>query len=181
MTEQSTVDPIDMKQQIREAIFLTIANHFPRLKFIDKKRYLFYGLSGIDIKGKCSIVGPLTIRPIGGASNIEIGKGTFLNTEIRFGCPRDKVIIGNNCHIGARVCFETISHDLKYDPLEGRRNISKPIVVEDQVWIGCGAIILQGVTIGEGSVVAAGAVVTKDVPPRTIYGGVPAKLIKVIE
>jgi maltose O-acetyltransferase len=170
-----------MKQQIQEAVFLTLANHFSRLKFLDRRRYLFYRWSGIKIKGKCSIFGPLAIRPIGKASNIEIGKGTFLNSEIRFGCPRDKVIIGDNCHIAARVCFETVSHGLKYDSVKGRGAHSKPIVIKDRVWIGCGAIILQGVTIGEDSVVAAGAVVTKDVPPKTIYGGVPAKFIKEIE
>lgn len=170
-----------MKQYIQEALFLTLANHFTRLKFLDKRRYLLYKLSGIKVKGKCSIFGPLIIRPIGKSGNIEIGEGTFLNTEIRFGCPQEKVKIGDNCHIASRVCFETVSHGLKYDLEKGRGAYSKPIIVKDRVWIGCGAIILQGVTIGEEAVVAAGAVVTKDVPPRTIYGGVPAKLIKEIE
>jgi acetyltransferase-like isoleucine patch superfamily enzyme len=57
---------------------------------------------------------------------------------------------------------------------------TKPIVIEDQVWIGCGAIILQGVRIGKGAVVAAGAVVCSDVAPMTVVGGVPAKLIKTL-
>lgn len=56
--------------------------------------------------------------------------------------------------------------------------VVSPIVIESNVWIGAGATILPGVTIGENSVVAAGAVVTKDVPPNTIVGGVPAKFIK---
>jgi acetyltransferase-like isoleucine patch superfamily enzyme len=54
------------------------------------------------------------------------------------------------------------------------------IVIEDNAWIGAGAIILDGVRVGRGAVVAAGAVVTQDVPPHTIVGGVPAKVIKVI-
>ena len=54
----------------------------------------------------------------------------------------------------------------------------KPIQFEDKVWLGANVTILQGVTIGEGAIVAAGAVVTKDVAPRTIVGGVPAKFIK---
>jgi maltose O-acetyltransferase len=166
---------------MREFIFLLIANNFPRLKFSDKFKYRFYRLAGLNVKGKCIIYGPLIIRPIGKASNIEIGQGTFINTEVRFGCPTDKVIIGKNCLIGPRVCFETMNHGFEYVPNVGRGGWSKPIVVEDEVWIGCGAIILQGVTIRKGAVIAAGAVVIKDVPAKTIYGGVPAKLIKTIE
>jgi len=170
-----------IKQQLREAIFLTIANHFSRLKILDSRRYLLYRFAGIKVIGKCSIFGPLTIRPIGKASNIEIGIGTFLNTDIRFGCPKEKIIIGNNCLIAPRVCFETVGHGLKFDSAKGRGVNSKPIVVEDEVWIGCGAIILQGVTIGKGSVVAAGSVVNKNVPSGCVYGGIPARLIKSIE
>jgi acetyltransferase-like isoleucine patch superfamily enzyme len=165
----------------REAIFLTIANHFTRLKIFDRYRYLFFKFSGIKINGKCVIFGPLTIRPIGKASNIEIGKGTFINTDIRFGCPSSKIIIGKNCQIAPGVCFETVNHGIVYEPNKGRGGWSMPILIEDEVWIGCGAIILQGVTIGKGSVVAAGAVVNKNIPPKTIYGGVPARLIKKIE
>ena len=170
-----------MIQKFKEAVFLTIANHFTRLKSLDRFRYLFYKLSGIKIHGKCTIFGPLTIRPIGKASNIEIGKGTFLNTEIRFGCPKDKITIGKNCQIGPRVCFETVNHGLVYDKQKGRGVWTKPIIIEDEVWIGCGAIILQGVTIGKGAVIAAGAVVNKDVPVKSVYGGVPARLIRSIE
>lgn len=168
-------------QHIREAIFLTISNH-SRLKIIDRYRYIFYKLSGIQIKGKSFIQGPLTIRPIGKSSNIEIGDGTFMNTYIRFGCPKDKIIIGKNCQIGPNVSFETVNHGLTYDEDTKARGVfTKPIIVEDKVWIGCGAIILQGVRIGKGAIVAAGAVVNKDVPEKTVVGGVPAKHIRKIE
>lgn len=170
-----------MLQHFKEAVFLTISNHFSRLAVFDNYRYLLYKLSGIRIKGKCVIFGPLIIRPIGKASNIIIGAGTFLNTEIRFGCLRDEIIIGQNCLIGPRVCFETMNHGITYEPKKGRGGWSKPIIIEDEVWIGCGAIILQGVTIGKGAVIAAGAVVNKSVPSKTIYGGVPARFIKNIE
>jgi maltose O-acetyltransferase len=90
-------------------------------------------------------------------------------------------MIGRNCQIGPRVSFETISHGLVYKPNKGRGRWTKPIVVEDEVWIGVGAIITQGVTIGKGAVVAAGSVVNEDVEPFTLVGGVPAKVIKRIE
>ena len=166
---------------MREMIFLPIANHLPRLMAMDLIRYLFYKLAGVHIEGRCIIYGPLTIRPVGGTKNITIGKGSFLNTEIRFGCPKDRITIGKNCQIGPRVCFETMSHGMVYEPGKGRGRLSKPIVVDDEVWIGCGAIILQGVTIGKGAVVSAGAIVSKDVEPLTVVGGVPAKLLKKID
>lgn len=166
---------------MREMIFLPIANHLPRLMAMDLIRYIFYKLAGVHIEGRCIIYGPLTIRPVGGTKNITIGKGSFLNTEIRFGCPKDRITIGKNCQIGPRVCFETMSHGLVYEPGRGRGRLSKPIVVDDEVWIGCGAIILQGVTIGKGAVVSAGSVVSKDVEPLTVVGGVPAKLLKKID
>ena len=166
---------------MREMIFLPIANHLPRLMAMDVIRYIFYKLAGVHIEGRCIIYGPLTIRPVGGAKNIVIGKGSFLNTEIRFGCPRDRIAIGKNCQIGPRVCFETMSHGMVYEAGKGRGRFSKPIVVEDEVWIGCGAIILQGVTIGKGAVISAGAVVSKDVESLTVVGGVPAKFLKKID
>ena len=73
------------------------------MKIFDKIRFIIYRMAGMTIKGACTIWGPLTIRPIGGARNIEIGKGTFINTEIRFGVPIDKVVIGENVQIGRRV------------------------------------------------------------------------------
>ncbi len=166
---------------MRELIFLSIANHLPRIKFLDYGRFILYKLAGLRIAGKALIFGPLIIRPIGCAKNITIGNRTFINTYVRFGCPKDPVTIGSNCQIGPNVMFETTEHDLSYHPTTGRGTITRPILVEDEVWIGAGAIILSGVTIGRGSVVAAGAVVNKDVLPRTLVGGVPAKEIKKIE
>lgn len=165
---------------MRELIFLTLANNLPRLRLSDRIRWVLCRLAGMEIVERCTIWGPLIVRPIGGARNIAIGRGTFLNTNIRFGVPIERVTIGRNVQIGPNVSFETVSHGLVYRPGEGRGDIVKPILVEDEAWIGAGAMILGGVTIGRGAVVAAGAVVSHDVAPLTVVGGVPARLIRVI-
>jgi len=105
---------------MKEFIFFTIANNLPRLSLLDKYRYFFYKLAGMKIKGKCTIWGPLTIRPIGCVKNIEIGEGSSLNTETRFGVPQSKVIIGRKVQIGPRVMFETVNHGLEYINDKGR-------------------------------------------------------------
>ncbi len=166
---------------MREFIFLTIANHLPRLKILDYGRFLLYKLAGVKVSGKALIFGPLIIRPIGKAKNIYIGDHSFLNTYIRFGCPDAPIRIGRHCQIGPSVMFETVNHDLDAIPGENRSTQTLPITIEDHVWIGAGAIILAGVTVGKGAVIGAGAVVTKNVAPRTLVGGVPAKLIKKLD
>ncbi len=110
--------------------------------------------------------------------NIKVGKGVFINSGC---CFQDQggVTIGDGCLIGHQVVFATINHDL---PPEDRGNMHlAPIVLGKDVWIGAHATILQGVTIGDGAVIAAGSVVTKDVPPKTVVAGVPAEIKKFID
>ena len=90
------------------------------------------------------------------------------------------VIIGDNFHSGIECMMVTQNHDYDtgdYIPY-GTGFDYKTIVIEDNVWLGSRALILKGVTVGKGSIVAAGAVVTKDVPPNSIVAGNPAKIIK---
>lgn len=161
---------------LRELIFLTLANNLPRLGLCDRIRHILYGWAGVRIEGRCRIWGPLTIRPIGAAANIRIGAGAFLNTEIRFGA-RAEVTIGRHAQVGPRVMFETVNHTAAAGHGTRRGASSSPISVEEEAWIGAGAIITPGVTIGKGAIVAAGAVVTRDVAAMTIVGGVPARVI----
>ena len=105
--------------------------------------------------------------------NIRVGEGTIIGYAT-FIDGRDKVRIGNHVDIASEVMIYSQEHDLT-DP--GFSAKGDKVVVEDYVFIGPRAIILPGVTIGKGAVVAAGAVVTKDVEPFAIVGGVPAKVI----
>lgn len=138
-------------------------------------------LAGVSIIGRPFIIPPIIIYPVDKIANVTIGENTFINMFCRFGCPTANIVIGNNVAVGPNVSFETVNHGLVYSSNFGRGTVSKRIIVEDKVWLGAGVIVLQGVTIGEGSVICAGAVVTKDVEPYCVYGGVPAKMIKAIQ
>jgi len=109
--------------------------------------------------------------------NITIGKDVFINSGCHFQ-DQGGIRIGDGTLIGHNVVLATINHDLA--PEENRKNHYAPITIGAHVWIGSNATVLPGVTLGDWSVVAAGAVVTQDVPPRTVVGGVPAKVLKVI-
>lgn len=167
-----------MLDKIKEVIFIWFGNLLPKFNWCDNTRYFFYKLAGMKVDSDVKFFGPITVRPLGGIKNIIIKKGTFFNTETRFGCPEQNITIGSNCQIGPRVSFETVNHELEFCESYGRKDNILPIVINDEVWIGCGVIVLPGVTVGKGAVIASGAVVTKDVPPMTLVGGVPAKIIK---
>ncbi len=109
--------------------------------------------------------------------NLTIGKNVFINACCNFQ-DQGGIIIKDGALIGHKVVMATINHG--YAPEKRHWNYPAPIVIGNNVWIGSNATILQGVTIGDNAIVAAGAVVTKDVAPDSIVGGVPAKFIKTI-
>ncbi|MCD8385717.1 MAG: sugar O-acetyltransferase [Bacteroidales bacterium] len=109
--------------------------------------------------------------------NTHLGKNVFINSCCQFQ-DQGGVYIGDGCLIGHSVVMATLNHD--FDP-EKRQNLTHaPIRLGVNVWVGAHATILAGVTIGDGAIIAAGAVVTKDVPSREIWGGVPAKKLRAI-
>lgn len=107
------------------------------------------------------------------ARGLAIGACSVVN----YGCRLDSrggLRIGNNVSISEEVCILTSDHDPRTDDFRGR---SRPVVIEDYVFLGTRAMILPGVTVHRGAIVAAGAVVSRDVPALGIVGGVPARPI----
>jgi acetyltransferase-like isoleucine patch superfamily enzyme len=106
------------------------------------------------------------------------------NTRIHGTCIHafESIVIGEGCLIAANCqIIDGNGHDLSFPNVENRINTkgtSKPVIIEDHVWIGMNSIILPGVTIGRGSVISASSVVVKDVPPMVMAGGNPAEIIK---
>ena len=109
--------------------------------------------------------------------NLVIGEGAIIGDKAILDARRGGITICKNVNIGTGVSFWTGQHDYNDPYFRSMPNKRGPIHVGERAWIGPGVIILHDVNIGEGAVVAAGAVVTKDVPPFTLVGGVPAKPI----
>jgi acetyltransferase-like isoleucine patch superfamily enzyme len=107
--------------------------------------------------------------------NIHVGENVFINS----GCKMQDqggIYIGDDVLIGHNACLLTLNH--AQDPENRADMYPEPIHIEDKAWLGSNVTVLPGVTIGEGAIVAAGAVVNKSCEPYSIIGGVPAKLLK---
>ena len=160
----------EMSDEARRVTFrLNTAYHTP-----DEVRGLLSGLFGCRVPQSLRVFPPF-YADFG--KNISMGENVFVNACCHFQ-DHGGVTIGDGCQIGHNVVFATLNHGLS--PEKRKSTCPAPIVLGKNVWVGSNATILQGVTIGDNAVVAAGAVVTKDVAANTIVGGVPAKFIKAI-
>ncbi len=151
-------------QKFDSSGYLVVTGGRPMPKAIHK--------GGKLIAGNCQFYSGVRLE-IGPKASLFIGNGTYLNRNTLIVC-EDRVEIGENC----KIAWDVIIMDSDLHPInESSPIVNKPVRIEDNVWIGCRSIILKGVTIGYGAVIAAGSVVTKNIPPRTVYGGSPAKFI----
>lgn len=125
--------------------------------------------------GRNSVICPPFICEYG--KTISVGQDTYINMGVTM-LDNATITIGNNVLIGPNAQFYTPTHPIDYRKRRNWEVQCLPITVEDDVWIGGNVAICQGVTIGARSIVAAGSVVTKDVDPDMMVGGLPAKLIK---
>lgn len=137
-------------------------------------RDLLSRITGSEIEESVAVFTPLYINY---GKHTRIGKNVFINFDCTF-LDLGGIILEDNVLIAPKVSLLSEGHPL--DPENRHALVPKPIHIKKNAWIGAGATILQGVTIGENAVVAAGAVVSKDVPDNTIAGGIPAKIIRTI-
>ncbi len=110
---------------------------------------------------------------------ISVGARTFVNMGLT-ALDVAPIRIGADCQIGPHVQLLTPTHPVEPQPRRDKLEAARPITIEDNVWLGGGVIVCPGVTIGENSVVGAGAVVTRDVPPNSLAVGNPARVVRTI-
>jgi len=142
---------------------------------VDEIRALFSDLIGKKVDDSFLLIPPFYTT---GGVDISVGRNVFINQNCTF-YDLGGLDIADDVMIGPNVSLITSGHPI--EPSQRRNGvIANPIVIEKNVWITAGATIIGGVTVGENSVVAAGSVVTKDVPPNTLVGGNPARVIRSI-
>lgn len=149
------------------ALQLKLLSHFPSHHF---RNFILRFLFKLKLKRGAVLYSGFTIRK---PNKISIGKGTVVG----YNCELDGrmgLTIGKNVNISSNVKFYTLQHD--YNSIDFAA-VGAPVIIEDYVWVSVRAIVLPGVTIGKGAVIAAGAIVTKNVESYAIMGGVPAKKI----
>ena len=142
---------------------------------LDEIRELFSKLIGCDISDDFRLFPPFTTDF---GKNIHLGKNVFINSGCRFQ-DQGGIYIGNDVFIGHNVVLATLNHN--ENPKKRGNLIPASIKIGNDVWIGSNATILPGITIGNGAIVAAGAVVNRDVKENTIVAGVPARYIRDIK
>jgi acetyltransferase-like isoleucine patch superfamily enzyme len=164
-----------MFERVQRAVRLT--ERLNRIPFDDREaiREAWCELTGATVDDRFMLIPPVYTDH---GVNIRVGRNVFINqcctlTDI------GGIEIGDDVMIGPNVSLISSGHPL--DPERRRREVTAaPITIGRNVWLGAGATVLQGVTVGDDAVVAAGAVVTRDVPPATLVAGVPARVVKAV-
>jgi hypothetical protein len=164
-----------MLANVKRAMAITARLNRLTLDDAEEVRALFSELIGREVDDSFFLIPPFYAT---GGPEISVGRNVFVNQNCTF-YDLGGLAIGDDVLIGPNVSLITSGH-----PLEPSRRraftTAKPIVIERNVWIAAGATIIGGVTVGENSVVAAGAVVTKSVPRNSLVGGSPARVIRSI-
>lgn len=164
-----------MSANVKRAMAITASLNRLTFNDADEVRALFSDLIGRKVDDSFVLAPPFYTT---GGLDIRVGRNVFINQNCTF-YDLGGLDIGDDVMIGPNVSLITSGHPI--EPSQRRNGvIAKPIVIGKNVWIAAGATIIGGVTVGENSVVAAGSVVTRDVPPNTLVGGNPARVIRSI-
>jgi acetyltransferase-like isoleucine patch superfamily enzyme len=170
-----TPESAAMLANVKRAMAITARLNRLTFNDADEIRALFSELIGKKVDESFLLIPPFYTA---GGDEIRVGRQVFVNQNCTF-YDLGGLDISDDVMIGPNVSIITTGHPL--EPSQRRTaTIGKPIVIEKGVWIAAGAIILGGVTVGERSVVAAGSVVTKDVPANSLVGGNPTRVIRSI-
>lgn len=140
----------------------------------ERVRELLAELTGRPIADSVTLFPPFT-ADLG--RNLRIGERVFLNSGCRFQ-DQGGITLGDDCLIGHNTVMATLNHDL--DPERRGDLLPAPIVLGRNVWVGANVTILAGVSVGDDAVLAAGAIVTKDVPARSVVVGSPARVVRTV-
>ncbi|WP_429434312.1 sugar O-acetyltransferase [Paraburkholderia sp. GAS33] len=170
-----TPESAAMSANVKRAMAITATLNRLTFNDADEVRALFSDLIGKKVDESFILIPPFYAT---GGVDINVGRNVFINQNCTF-YDLGGLDIADDVMIGPNVSIVTSGHPI--EPSQRRAGvIAKPIVIEKNVWIAAGATIIGGVTVGENSVVAAGSVVTRDVPPNTLVGGNPARVIRSI-
>lgn len=167
----------DVEPLLSRRVLADVATSLPGTAFATTRTALFRA-AGVKIGPQSRIQGTMRITGLGNACCLlSIGKDTIVTggLHVDLGAP---VRIGSGVRIGHDVSLLTISHDIGVPRFRAGTSHFGEIVIEDGCWLASRCTVLPGVTIGSGAIVAAGAVVTRDVPPNTLVAGVPARVVR---
>lgn len=173
---RQTLESAAMVANTKRAMAITATLNRLTFNDADEVRALFSQLIEKEVDESFLLIPPFFTA---GGKEINIGRNVFINQNCTL-YDLGGLEIGDDVMIGPNVSIITTAHPI--EPSQRRTiTIGKPIVIKRNVWIAAGATIIGGVTVGENSVIAAGSVVTKDVPSNTVVGGNPARIIRSVK
>jgi maltose O-acetyltransferase len=165
--------------QPRKLFVQLLVRLLPRLSFC-RLRAIIYRLAGPTIGEGTVILGAVDLRgEAGAAKRLTIGKRCMINTPCFFDL-NAAIVLGDDVNLAHHVVLVTSTHHVGWPDRRAGLLTTAPIHIEDGAWLGANVTVLPGITIGKGSIVAAGSVVTVDVPPNQLVGGMPARLIRTL-
>lgn len=178
LSESSRLRWLPQRQSffLRQRLFSVLSFLLPDNQVSGRVRAFLLRLNGASVGRRSCVRGGLVIQE---SFRLVLGDDVFINAHCCFDLSAP-VILGDRVRIAYQVTFVTGGHEIGPHGQRAGADRPAPIRVGNGVWIGARAVVLPGVTLGDGAVVAAGAVVTRDVPPDTLVAGVPARSIRLL-